>query len=114
MADDRTTLFEMPIAPEGFGVVLQPANLRRIDFSGLDFETARRAIIEYVRTYYPGEFNDFVASNGVIMLAEIVAAAVGKLSLRSDILANEGFINTCQTEEALSNHLALINQRIKR
>ena len=114
MADLRETLFELPIAPEGFGVILPPANLRRIDFSGLDYETARRAVIEYVKTYWSDEFNDFAASNGIIMLSEIVASVVAKLSLRADILANEGFLATAQTEEAVSNHLALINQKIKR
>jgi len=83
------TLFDLPIAPDGFGVVLPPAQLRNIDFSGLDFETARRAIIEYIKTYYPDNFNDFVASNGMIMLLEIVAAAVAKLAMRSDILVQE-------------------------
>lgn len=108
------TLFDLPIAPDEFGVVLPTASLRRIDFSGLDYETARRAIVEYILTYYPTQFNDFVASNGIIMMTEIVASTVAKLSLRSDILANEGFLPTAQTEEAVSNHLALINQRIKR
>lgn len=113
-ADSRTTLFELPIAPDGFGVVLPAANLRRIDFSGLDFQTARRAIIEYVKTYFPDDFNDFAASNGIIMLTEIVSSVVAKMSLRSDILANEGYLPTAQTEEAVANHLALINQKIKR
>lgn len=108
------TLFDLPLVPDEFGVILPAPNLRRLDFSGLDYSTARRAIIEYIRTYYPNEFNDFVASNGVMMIAEIVAAAVAKLSLRADILANESTLPTAQTEEAIVNHLALINQRIRR
>lgn len=108
------TLFDLPNSPEAFGVVLPPANLRRLDFSGLDYTTARRAIIEYIRTYYPDQFNDFVASNGIIMITEIVASVVAKLSLRGDILANEATLPTATTERAVVNHLALINQRIRR
>jgi phage-related baseplate assembly protein len=108
------TLFDLPIAPDEIGVILPPANLRRIEFSALDFTTARRAIIEYIRTYFPNDFNDFVASNGVMMITEVVANQVDKLSLREDILANEAFLPTSLTEEAVSNHLALINQRIQR
>ena len=89
MSSTEETLFDLPNSPEAFGVVLPPANLRRLDFSGLDYTTARRAIIEYIRTYYPDKFNDFVASNGIIMITEIVASVVAKLSLRGDILANE-------------------------
>jgi hypothetical protein len=114
MADNTTTLFDLPNNPEGFGVVLTPAKLRRIDFSGLDFTTARRAIIEYIKTYYPDQFNDYVASNGIMMMTEIVASVVAKLSLRSDMLANEATLPTAKTERAVINHLALINQRIKR
>lgn len=108
------TKFELPTSPDAFGVVLSAPALRNIDFSGLDYTTARRAIIEYINTYYPNDFNDFVESNGIIMLVEIVASVVAKLSLRSDLLAAESTLPTAITEEAVVNHLALINQRIKR
>jgi len=112
--DVRETLFDLPNSPDEFGVILPPSNLRRLDFSGLDYTTARKAIIEYIRTYFPDDFNDFVASNGIMMIMEIIAATTAKLSLRSDILANEAFLPTAQTEQAVVNHLALINQRILR
>lgn len=108
------TLFDLPTSPDNFGVVLTPTNLRRIDFSGLDFTTARRAILEYIKTYFPDDFNDFIASNGIIMMTEILASITAKLSLRADLLANEATLPTAVTEEAIINHLALINQRIKR
>lgn len=117
MANDtlnRETLFELPNTPDEFGVVLPPARLRRLDFSGLDYTTSRRAIIEYIKTYFPDDFNDFVASNGVMMMTEIMASLVGKLSLREDLIANEATLPTAQTEEAVVNHLALIGQRIRR
>jgi len=108
------TLFDLPSSPEQFGVLLPPSTLRRFDFSALDFTMARRAIIEYIKTYWPDDFNDFIASNGMMMLTEIVAAEVGKIALRGDILANESFIGTAKTERAVVNHLALINQKIRR
>lgn len=111
---DNETLFDLPNTPEAFGVIFPPARLRRLDFSGLDYTTARRAIIEYITTYYPDKFNDFVASNGIMMMAEIVSSAVAKISLRGDILANEATLPTARTERAVVNHLALINQRIRR
>jgi len=114
MSEHDPTLFDLPNSPEGFGVILEPVNLRRIDFSGLDYTTSRRAIIEYIKTYYPDQFNDFVASNGVMMLVEIIASVVAKLSLRGDLLANEATLPTARTEQAIVNHLALINQKIKR
>lgn len=113
MATDET-LFDLPNSPDEFGVVLPQPNLRRIDFSGLDYETARRAALEYIKTYYPDDFNDFVASNGIMMLVEIIASITAKLSLRGDMVSQNGFLTTAYSEEAVVNHLALINQRIKR
>ena len=105
---------KLPTEPRSFAVDLPPANLRALDFSALDYDTARQALIEYVRTYYPDDFNDFVSSNGFIILLDIIAAMTDKLSLRNDLLANEGFLPTAVTEEAVENHLQLIGQRIRR
>jgi hypothetical protein len=108
------TLFNLPNDPEEFGVVLEPSRLRRIDFSALEFNEMRRAIIEYIRTYYPDQFNDFVANNGVIMIVELVSYLSSILAERSDVIADESFLPTAQTEDAVSQHLALINNSIKR
>jgi len=110
----QETLFDLPTTPEEISVELPLADLRRLDFSALEFSTARRALIEYIQTYYPDEFNDFVANNGLIMVLELVAYMVNNLSLRADILADEGFLPTAQTFEGVDNHLQLINQRVKR
>lgn len=107
------TLFDLPTDPEEFGVLLAPADLRKIDFSALEFKTARRAVIEYIKTYFPNDFNDFVSNNGVIMLVELLAYQTAVLSLRSDLLSNEAFLPTAATEDAVINHLALIGQSIK-
>jgi len=111
---DNETLFELPTSPEEFGVILEAARLRRLNFSALEFQTMRRAIIEYIKTYYPDRFNDFVANNGIIMMVEIVAYVAGLLSQRSDILADEAFLPTAQTTTAVEQHLFLINNRIRR
>lgn len=107
------TVFALPTLPQEFGVVLPPATLRRINFSALDFVTLRRALVEYIQAYFPDTFNDFVASNGVVMFSELVASVGNTLSLREDVLIAEAFLPTAQTKNAVSEHLALINQAIK-
>lgn len=110
----QQTLFDLPNSPEQLGVLLPPASLRRIDFSALEYANARRAVIEYIKTYYPQDFNDFFSNNGVIMLIELLAYQTAVLSLRADLLANESFLPTAQDEDSVVNHLALINQQIRR
>lgn len=115
MADlEFNTVVSIPIAPEEIGVSLEPAQLRRIDFSALDFEALRRASVEYVRTYFPEDFNDFVLSNGFVMFMEIVSAVGNILSERSDVIADEAFLPTAQSRNAVSQHLELIGQELQR
>lgn len=105
-------LFKLPNAPEEFGVVLDPPELRRLDFSALDFATLRRACVEYIRTYYPNNHNDFFTNNGIIMLMELNSYIGGVLSQRGDILVDESFLPTALTRRAVNNHLNLINQKL--
>ena len=107
------TSFDLPNSPEEFGVILPPSSLKKINFTALEFETIRRAAVEYLRTYYPNEFNDFVADNSLIMILELVSFIGSLLALRGDVQANENFFPTSLTETAASQHLKLINQKIK-
>jgi uncharacterized phage protein gp47/JayE len=108
------TFFELPTVPDEIGVLLPPVASRRLDYSALDFQNLRRAVIEYVQTYYPDKFNNFVAADGAIMMTEIVAAIGSKLSLRSDILFRDAIFGTCATDKSLTGHLGLIGQRRQR
>lgn len=109
-----TTNFNIPTEIRDFSVDLPSVDLRNIDFTVLDYETARRTIIEYVRTYYPNDFNDFVSSNGFMILIDILSAVTDSMSLRNDLLANEAFLPSAVSEESVENHLQLIGQRIRR
>jgi len=107
-------IFNLPNSPEELGVALAPSQLRRLDFSALDFDSMRRAGIEYIRTYFPDDFNDFFASNGVIMTLELVSYLAGLLSQRGDVLIDEAFLPTAQTKQAVIQHLQLIGQKVQR
>lgn len=113
-AATTNTIVKLPDSPDEVGVVLPSSDLRRIDFSALEFETARRMAIEYIKTYFKDDFNDFVLSNGTIMFVELVSALTGLLSERSDIVADEAFLQTAQSRTAVSQHLTLIGQALLR
>lgn len=113
MSTERT-LFDLPTDPEQFSVAMASSNLRNINFSALDFQTLRRVQIEYIKTYFADTFNDFVPHNGIMMLVELLAYIGSVQSLRTDILAGEGFITSARSLDAVINHLALIGQKINR
>jgi hypothetical protein len=106
------TFFDLPNVPEEFGVKLPAADLRRIDFTALEFDTLVRACVEYIRTYYPNEFNDWVQNNGIVMLIDLISFVGSIMAERGDVLVQESFLPTSFSEEAVSNHLALINEQI--
>jgi hypothetical protein len=115
MSTDTTQfVFQAPNAPEEYGVILPAPELRRLDFSALDFTNMMRACVEYIRTYHPNDFNDFYASNGLIMTLELVSYIADIITQRGDILIEEAFLPTSITKEAVINHLGLINQEIQR
>jgi len=109
-----TNYFKTPADPEGFVAPLSDVSLRNIDYSALEFSTLQRAIIEYVKTYHRDKFNDFVSSNGFMMLTELVCYVGSVLSQRADIIANEAFLPTSFTANAVVNHLNLIGQKLLR
>lgn len=112
--NNRETFFDLPNSPEEFGVVLPSPELRRIDYTALEWNPLVRSFIEYIKTYFPDQFNDFTASNAVIMLAELTAYVGSNAALHADILANEAFLPTAKTRNAVDQHLKLINRPIKR
>lgn len=114
VATSEIDYFNLPTDPDDFSVLLPQAQLRRLNFTALDFKSLRRVIIEYIKTYYPDQFNDFVAANGYIMTLEILAAIGAKIGLRADLLHLNNYIGSATEESAVVNHLALINQRIIR
>jgi len=107
------TVFDLPNNPEEFGLDLPLSSLRKIDFTALEFDTALRAIIEYTKTYHPDKFNDFVSDNGFIVISEVLSYLTELLSFRADNLANESFLPTALTRDAVSQHLELIGEAIQ-
>lgn len=106
--------FQTPPDPEGYTQDFPRSSLRVIDYSALEYDTLQRAVIEYVKTYHRDEFSDFMASNGFMMLTELVCYIGSVLSQRSDILVNESFLPTSFTRNAVINHMALIGQSMRR
>ena len=46
---------------------------KQADFQSYDFETLRKTMIDYLRTYYPEDFNDFTESSEYIALIDLIA-----------------------------------------
>jgi hypothetical protein len=71
------------------------------DFTSYDFETLRNSMINYLKTYYPETFNDFLESSEYLALIDMIAFLGQSLAFRADLNARENFIDTAQRRDSI-------------
>jgi len=67
---------------------------READFRSYDYETLRKSFIDYLRSYYPETYNDYIESSEFIALLDVIAFMGQGLAFRNDLNARENFIDT--------------------
>lgn len=87
---------------------------READFQSYDFETLRKSMIDYLRTYYPEDFNDFTESSEYIALVDLIAFLGQSLAFRTDINARENFFDTAERRDSILKLAQLISYNAKR
>ena len=87
---------------------------READFRSYDFETLRKSMINYLQTYYPEDFNDFIDSSEYIALIDLIAFLGQSLAFRTDLNARENFIDTADRRDSILKLARLISYNPKR
>jgi hypothetical protein len=87
---------------------------RNADFQSYDFETLRKSMIDYLRIYYPEDFNDFIESSEYIALIDLIAYLGQNLAFRADLNARENFIDTAERRDSILKLARLISYVPKR
>jgi hypothetical protein len=87
---------------------------RNADFQSYDYETLRKSMIDYLRLYYPEDFNDFIESSEFIALIDLIAFLGQSLAFRGDLNARENFIDTAQRRDSILKLAKLISYNPKR
>ena len=87
---------------------------READFQSYDYETLRKSMIDYLRTYYPEDFNDFTESSEYIALIGLIAFLGQSLAFRTDLNARENFIDTAERRDSVLKLARLLNYVPKR
>lgn len=87
---------------------------KEADFQSYDFETLRKTMIDYLRTYYPEDFNDFIESSEYIALIDLIAFLGQSLAFRADLNARENFIDTAERRDSVLKLARMINYTPKR
>lgn len=84
-----------------------------IDYAGSDFDSIKQNLINYIKTVYPLDYDNFVESDLGIMLVELVSYVGAVTSMKADFLANENYIRTARTRNGVKKLLELIGIRLK-
>jgi hypothetical protein len=77
------------------------------NFQSYDFESIRKVMVDYLRTYYPEDFNDFTESSEYIALLDLIAFVAQGIAFRTDLNARENFLETAERRDSV---LKLVKQ----
>jgi len=87
---------------------------READFQSYDYETIRKSMVDYLRNYYPEDFNDFIESSEYIALIDLIAFLGQSLSFRADLNARENFLETAERRDSILRLARMLNYYPKR
>jgi len=87
---------------------------READFQSYDYETLRKAMIDYLRTYYPEDFNDFTKNSEYVALIDLLAFLGQSLAFRTDLNPRENFIDKAERRDSILKLTRLVRYNPKR
>lgn len=74
---------------------------QHINFTSYDYDTVKRSLIDYIRTYHPENFNDFIENSELVAMVEAFAYISHQLAYRQDMNAQENFISSAQRKQSV-------------
>ena len=87
---------------------------READFQSYDFETLRKSFIDYLRLYYPENFNDYTESSEFIALLDVIAFMGQAMAFRTDLNTRENYLDTAERRDSVIQLANLVSYTAKR
>ena len=87
---------------------------QQINFNAFDFSTVKQSLIDYMKIYYPEDFNDFIESSEFIAVLELFAYICELFAYRLDINAHENFLTQAQRKESVLRLAKLVSYSASR
>lgn len=86
----------------------------QVNFNAFDYNTIKESLLDYMKLYYPEDFNDYIESSEFVALMELFAYVGELLAYRLDLNAHENFITTAQRKESILRLAKLISYKASR
>lgn len=87
---------------------------QQINFAAWDFNTVRESLVDYLKLYFPEDFNDFIESSELVEYINLFAYTVELLAYRIDLNSNENFRTTAQRKESILRIAKLLSYNSSR
>ncbi len=86
----------------------------RVNFNAFDFNTIKESLLDYMKLYFPEDFNDYIESSEFVAILELFAYVGEILAYRLDLNAHENFITTAERKESILRLAKLLSYRASR
>ena len=86
----------------------------QVDFQAYDFDSIRTALVEYIRTNFPENFNDYTESSEFIAILELLAFLSTSISFRMDVNTRENFLETAERRDSVFKLARMLGYNPKR
>ena len=87
---------------------------KNANFQSYDFENLRRIMVDYLRTNYSDDFNDYIESSEYLALIDLIAFVGQSIAFRVDLNARENFLELAERRESVLRLAKLIGYNATR
>ena len=74
---------------------------QNINFNASDPASINGALISYIQSAYPENFNDYIESSEFIAIIDLLSWLAGTLAFKTDIAVRENFLETAESRESV-------------
>jgi hypothetical protein len=89
-------------------------SFKNADFQSYDFDNLRRTMIDYIRTNFPEDFNDYIESSEYLALVDLIAFIGQSIAFRVDLNARENFLETAERRDSILRLARLVSYNASR
>lgn len=86
----------------------------KINFTSYDYDAVKQSLLDYLKLYYPENFNDYIESSQLIALIELFAVTAEMLAYRVDMSVHENLLPTATRKQSILRLAKMISYTASR
>jgi len=87
---------------------------QQINFKAWDYKSIKESLLDYVKLYFPEDFNDYIESSEFIAILELFAYVGELLAYRVDMNAHENILTVANRKESVLRLAKFLSYRASR